>query len=431
MAIDKSKLHPESQSIHVGTGAWRTSGARNMPIYQSACYHFDDSQHGGDLFGLEKEGFIYARINNPTLAALEHRLAAMEGGIGALVASSGLAAEFLAFLPLMSPGDNFVSSRKIYGGSGSLFANTFKKFGWKCNFVQPEDSENFKKDIDDKTKAIFVESVSNPAGIIPDFEAVARIAEDAGIPFIVDNTVPTPALFNPFKYGANIITHSLTKNISGHSTSMGGAIIDGGTFNWEQNDKFPYISQPDESYAGMVFSKKFGPKAYIMNCLASAMRDIGAAMSPANAFYIMTGMETLTLRMQKHVANTQKVAEFLDNHDMVDWVSYSGLPNHVSHKNAQKYMTSGTGCVFTFGMKQKDLAQKVVENCEIFRIMAHIGDTGSLIIHPATTTHRQLPEEDKIKADCGPEVIRLSVGIEHPDDLINDLSRAIEKAAKG
>ena len=419
-----------TKAIHGAVDKTATGGSRNMPIHQTVCYHFDDAKHAADLFGLEKPGFIYSRLTNPTTDLLQKRLAIAENGVGATASSSGLSAQFMALFPLMTSGDEFIASRKVYGGSGSQFKNSFKKFNWKAIFVAPENTDGFKDAITDKTKAIFVESVSNPSGAVPDFKALAKIAHSAGIPLIVDNTIATPALFNPIDVGADLVTHSLTKYISGQSTSMGGIVVDSGNVNWARNDKFPSLSQPDDSYHGLAFYTKFGKMAFTMYCHAVVLRDFGMALAPMNAHHIMLGLETLDIRMQRHVANDTKVAEFLDGHKQITYVSYTGLKSHPSYKRAKEYMPHGTGGLFTFGLKNPDAGKRVVENATLFHNMAHIGDASSFLIHPASTTHMQLTLEEQKAADAGPEVIRCSVGLEDANDLIADLDQAIAKAVR-
>jgi len=416
----------DTLSLHRGTNRNATSGSRTMPVYQTVCYHFDDAEHAGDLFALETDGYIYSRLNNPTVNTLEQRVASLEKGTAAVATSSGLAANFITFVALMNSGDDFIASLKLYGGSGSEFKN-FKKFGWTANFVRPQDPDEFRKALTPKTKAIYMESASNPAGVIPDFDEIAKIAQEAEIPLIIDNTMPTPALFNPIDHGANIVIHSLTKYMNGHANSMGGMAVDCGNFDWTSK-KFPSLSEPDESYQGLVFAEKFGNTAFATHLHAIGLRDFGPAMAPMNAFLTLTGIETLSLRMKKHVENADLIAGFLDDHDAVEWVNYPRLKSHESYANAMKYMPNGTGSVFSFGLKNADAGKDVVTNCELFSNMAHMGDTHSLIIHPGSTTHRQLTEEHKKRANCTDEVIRVSVGIEDPADLIEDLRQAIEKA---
>jgi len=421
----------ETRAIHAGASPDPTTGARSTPIYQTTAYVFDDVDHAASLFNLQTFGYIYSRLTNPTVAVLEERLANLENGRGCVCAASGHAAQLLAFFPLMDNGDEFVASRNLYGGSITQFTHTFKKFGWTAHFVDPTDPKNFEAALTSKCKAIFVEVLANPGGIIVDLEPVAEIARKARIPLIVDNTMATPYLCRPFEWGADLIVHSTTKFLSGHGHAMGGAVIESGRFDWAKSGKFPSMSGPDPAYHGLSFSETFGDFGYTMKTRAVALRDLGPTMAPFNAFLTITGIETLHLRMQRHVENAQAVAEFLEKHPAVSWVSYAGLKSSPYHALAKKYMPRGAGSVFTFGVKGGFAAGvKVVETVDLFSHLANIGDTRSLIIHPASTTHRQLTEEQQIKAGAGPDVIRLSVGIETASDLIRDLDRAL-KAAMG
>jgi O-acetylhomoserine (thiol)-lyase len=420
----------ETKAVHAGARPDPTTGARNVPIYQTTSYVFDDVDHAASLFNLQTFGYIYSRLTNPTVAALEERVASLEGGRGAVAASSGHAAQLLAFFTLMEPGDEFVASRNLYGGSVTQFTHTFKKFGWKVHFVDPTDPENFRKALTPKCKAIFLETLANPGGIVVDLEAVAHIAKKAGLPLMVDNTMATPYLCRPFEWGADIVIHSMTKFLSGHGTSMGGVVIESGKFDWTKTDKFPSMTEPDPAYHGLTFAETFGDFGYTMKTRAVGLRDLGPTLAPMNAFLIMTGIETLHLRMERHIANAQKVAEFLEDHPAVAWVSYAGLKSSPYHKLAKKYLPKGAGSVFTFGLRGGyEAGIKVVEGVELFSHLANIGDTRSLIIHPASTTHRQLSDEQKVRSGAGPDVIRISVGIETADDLIADLDQALRLAS--
>jgi O-acetylhomoserine (thiol)-lyase len=417
-----------TKAVHAGCAPDPTTGARTTPIYQTTSYVFDDVDHAASLFNLHTFGYIYSRLTNPTVSVLEERLATLEGGRAAVCAASGHAAQFLAFFTLLEPGDHFVSSRNLYGGSLTQFGLSFKKLGWSCTFVDPRDPENFRAAIGENTKALFIESLANPGGIVVDIEAVARVAHDAGIPLIVDNTLATPYLCRPFQWGADIVVHSTTKFLGGHGNSVGGAVIESGRFNWAQNDKFPSLAKPEPAYHGLTFYETFGDFAFTTKARAVALRDFGPAMAPQNAFLTITGIETLHLRMERACANAQKVAEFLSTHPGVAWVSYAGLPGNPFHALAQKYLPRGAGAVFTFGVKGGYGAGiKLVESVRLFSHLANIGDTRSLIIHPASTTHRQLSEEQQIAAGAGPDVVRLSIGIEDAEDLIVDLKRALDK----
>tara|TARA_B100000029_G_scaffold342912_1_gene335262 strand:- start:1745 stop:3076 length:1332 start_codon:yes stop_codon:yes gene_type:complete len=419
----------ETLAIHAGAAPDPTTGARTTPIYATASYVFDDVDHAASLYNLQTFGFIYSRLTNPTVSVLEERLAALENGRGAVACGSGHAAQLLAFSTLLQAGDEFVAARNLYGGSINQFSYVFKNFGWNCHFVDPTDPENFRKALTPKCKAIFCENLANPGGIIVDIEKVAEIAHEAGIPLIVDNTIATPYLCNPFDWGADLITHSLTKYLCGHGNSLGGAVIESGKFDWAQNDKFPALSQPTESYHGMTFYETFGDFGFTMHARAVGLRDLGPTLSPFNAFLIITGIETLGLRMERHVQNAQAVAEFLEKHPKVDWVSYAGLKSSEFYDLAQKYMPKGPGGLFTIGLKGGyDAGVRMVEACELCSHLANVGDTRTLILHPASTTHRQLTEEQQRASGSGPEVIRLSIGLETASDIIRDLDQALSAA---
>ncbi len=418
-----------TRSVHAGAEPDPTTGARSTPITQSTAFVFKDADHAAALFGLEQTGFIYSRLTNPTVSVFQDRVASLEGGIGATCTASGHSAQMLALFALMDSGDEFVASNKLYGGSITQFGHTFKKFGWKVIFVDPIDPENFKKAITPKTKAVFTESLANPGGVICDIEAIANIAHEAGVPCIVDNTLPSPALCRPFEFGADIIVHSTTKFISGHGNAMGGAVVDSGNFDWAQNDKFKGLTESCDAYHGLNFFETFGPMAYTVYCHAVGLRDLGPTMSAMNAYLSLTGAETLPLRMKKHADNALEVAQWLQKHPKVNWVSYAGLSDSPFFKLAQKYCPQGAGAVFTFGVKGGyQTGVKVVDHCNLFSHLANIGDTRSLIIHPASTTHRQLTEEQQISAGAGPDVVRLSIGIEDAADIIADLDQALAKA---
>jgi len=418
----------ETRTIHAGAQPDPVTGARNTPIYQSTSYVFDDVDHAADLFNLQTFGFIYSRLTNPTVSVLEERIANLEDGRAAVCASSGHAAQFLAFFTLLDPGDEFLASKNLYGGSITQFGVSFKRLGWQCNFVDPHDPENFRKALTPKTKAIFIEVLANPGGVVVDLEAVANIAKDAGIPLIVDNTLATPYLCQPFAWGADLIVHSTTKFLSGHGTSLGGAIVESGKFDWAQNDKFPTMTEPDPAYHGLTFAETFGDFGFTMKARAVGLRDFGPCLSPQNAFYTITGMETLHLRMDRHIANAQVVAEFLAGHPAVDWVSYAGLKSSPYKALAEKYMPKGAGSVFTFGVRGGyEGGVNLVENVNLFSHLANVGDTRSLILHPASTTHRQLSDDQRDAAGAGADVIRLSIGLETADDLIYDLDQALTK----
>ncbi len=421
----------ETRSLHAGAAPDPTTGARSVPIYQTTSFVFDDVDHAPSLFNLQRPGFIYSRLTNPTVAVLEERVAALEGGIGATATSSGHAAQILALFPLMAPGLEVIASSKLYGGSINQMKHSFKKFGWNAIFADPDDPASFKKAVTDKTRAIFVESLANPGGIVIDLEPIAKIAKDAGVPLIVDNTLATPWLCRPFEWGADIIVHSTTKYLSGNGSSIGGVVVDSGRFDWfKSKAKFPSMTSPAPEYHGLTFAETFGPLGYTVYGHAVGLRDLGPCQSPMNAWITLQGVETLGLRMDRHCQNAQRVAEYLAKHKQVAWVSYAGLKDSAYFKNYKKYMPRGAGAVLTFGVKGGyEAGVKVVESVELFSHLANIGDTRSLIIHPASTTHRQLTPEQLVAAGAGPDVIRLCVGIETIDDIIADLDQALAKAA--
>jgi O-acetylhomoserine (thiol)-lyase len=390
---------------------------------------FDDVDHAASLFGLQTFGNIYTRIGNPTNAVLEERVAALEGGTAGLAVASGHAAQVLVMHVLMTPGDEFVASKKLYGGSINQFNHSFKNFGWNVVWADPDDIGTFERGITPKTKAIFIESIANPGGVITDIEAISAIAKRAGVPLIVDNTLATPYLCKPIEHGADIVVHSLTKFLGGHGNSIGGLIVDCGTFNWSREGRYPMLSQPRPEYNGIVLHETFGNFAFAIACRVLSLRDMGPALSPFNAFLILTGIETLPLRMARHCENTQAVAEWLAKHRKVAWVSYPGLPGDRYHNLAKKYAPNGAGAVFTFGLKGGyETGVKLVSNVKLFSHLANIGDTRSLIIHPASTTHKQLSDEQKTQAGAGPDVVRVSIGIEDKADIIADLDQALEAA---
>lgn len=420
----------ETRAIHAGAAPDPTTGARVTPIYQTTSYVFDDVDHAASLFNLQTYGYIYSRLTNPTVSVLEERVANLEGGRGAVACASGHAAQMLAFFAFMEPGDEFLASKKLYGGSITQFGRSFKKFGWNVIFVDPDDPQNFKRALTPKCKAIFVESLANPGGVVTDLEAIAAIAKEAGIPLIVDNTMASPYLCRPIEWGATLVVHSTTKFLSGHGNSMGGIVVDSGKFDWSSSPKFRGLTDPEPAYHGLKFYETFGDLAFTVAGHALGLRDLGAAMAPLNAFLTITGIETLPLRMERHVANAEKVARFLEQHPAVGWVSYAGLESSPYRKLAKKYLPKGAGSVFTFGLKGGyEAGVKLVENVEIFSHLANIGDTRSLVIHPASTTHRQLNDEQKLAAGAGPDVVRISIGLETADDLIADLDQALKKAA--
>lgn len=414
-------------AVHAGAKPDPSTGARATPIYQTASYVFDSAEHAASLFGLQAFGNIYTRIMNPTQAVLEERVAALEGGTAALAVASGHAAQLVVFHTLMSPGDEFVAARQLYGGSVNQFNHSFKSFDWQVKWADIDDTSSFEKAVSPKTKAIFIESIANPGGVVTDIAAVADVAKRAGVPLIVDNTLATPYLIQPLEHGADIVVHSLTKFLGGHGNSIGGVIVDGGKFDWTTSKRYPFLSEPRPEYNGMVLGEVFGNFAFAIACRVLGLRDLGPALSPFNAFMIQTGIETLPLRMQRHCDNAKAVAEYLAGHDKVNWVSYAGLPDDRYHDRALKYCPRGAGAVLTFGVAGGDEAGKtLVSKVELFSHLANVGDTRSLIIHPSSTTHAQLSVEQRIAAGAGPDVVRLSVGIEDIADIIADLEQALE-----
>jgi O-acetylhomoserine (thiol)-lyase len=419
----------ETLAIHAGASPDEKTGARNVPIYQTTSYVFEDADHAASLFNLQTFGYIYTRLTNPTVSTLEEKVAALEDGRGAVACASGHAAQLMAMFVIMEPGDNFVASRNLYGGSVTQFGHTFKKFDWHVRFADATNADEVRAAIDDRTRAIFVELLANPGGIIVDIEPLAEVAREAGIPLIVDNTMATPYLCRPFDWGADLSIHSMTKFLGGHGTAMGGVVVESGRFDWAQNDKFPSLTQPDPAYHGLTFYETFGDFGFSTKAKAVALRDLGPTLAPMNAFQIITGIETLPVRMDRHVQNAQAVAEFLEAHPAVDWVSYAGLKSSPYHALAQKYLPKGPGSVFTFGVKGGyEAGVRAVESVELLSHLANIGDTRSLIIHPASTTHRQLTDEQRAASGAGEDVLRLSIGLETVDDIIADLDQALSYA---
>ncbi|MBD8906335.1 O-acetylhomoserine aminocarboxypropyltransferase [Methylorubrum zatmanii] len=413
-------------AIHAGATPDPATGARATPIYQTTSFVFDDVDHAASLFGLQAFGNIYTRITNPTNAVLEERIAALEGGTAALAVASGHAAEFLTLHALMQPGDEFVAANKLYGGSINQFNHSYKNFGWQVVWADTDDPDSFERAITPRTKAIFCESIANPGGVITDIAALSAIAKRHKIPLIVDNTMATPYLIKPFEHGADIVVHSATKFLGGHGNSIGGLIVDGGSFQWQGDERYPMLSQPRPEYAGMVLAETFGNFGFAIAVRVLSLRDLGPSLSPFNAFLILNGIETLPLRMQRHSDNALTVARFLKDHPDVAWVSYPGLESDRYHALAQRYTPKGAGAVFTFGLKGGyEAGVRLVSNLQLFSHLANIGDTRSLVIHPASTTHRQLTDEQKRAAGAGPEVVRLSIGIEDAQDLIDDLDAAL------
>ncbi|HZS75562.1 MAG TPA: homocysteine synthase [Ktedonobacteraceae bacterium] len=430
MALNSNRQYGfETLSLHAGQEtADSATNARAIPIYQTTSYVFDSPEHAADLFALKQFGNIYTRIMNPTQDAFERRIAALEGGVGALATSSGQAAETLAILNIAQAGDEIVTSASLYGGTYNLFHYTLPKLGIKVHFVDSREPENFRKAANERTKAFYAETVGNPRLDTLDIRAVADIAHEIGVPLIVDNTLTTPYLVQPLKHGADIVVHSATKFIGGHGTSIGGVIVDGGTFDWT-NGRFPEFVEPDPSYHGLRYVEALGPLAYIIKARVQLMRDIGAAVSPFNAWLFLQGLETLPLRMERHSQNALRIAEFLESHPAVDWVSYPGLQSHPQHEIAAKYHTNGYGAILGFGIKGGlEAGKQLIRHVELFSHLANVGDAKSLIIHPASTTHSQLTPEEQFETGVTPDFIRLSVGLETVDDLIDDLDQALKAA---
>jgi O-acetylhomoserine (thiol)-lyase len=416
----------DTLALHAGAAPDPATGARITPIYQTTAYVFQDVKHASDLFALRAFGNIYTRIMNPTQSVLEAKVAALEGGTAALAVASGHAAQLLAFHTIMQPGDEFVAVRQLYGGSINQFSHSFKSFGWHVVWADAEDIKSVEKALSPKTKAIFIESIANPGGRIIDIGAVAKIAKAAGVPLIVDNTLATPYLCKPIEHGANIVLHSLTKFMGGHGNSMGGVIVDGGNFDWSKSGRYPLLSEPNASYHGVKLHETFGGIAFAIAARVLGLRDLGPSIAPMNSFLILTGMETLGLRMQRHCDNALKVAHWLKQHPNVGWVNYAGLPDDKHHALHKKYCPKGAGAVLTFGLKGGyDAGVKAVSSVKLLSHLANIGDTRSLIIHPASTTHSQLTADQLKLAGAAPDVVRLSIGIEDVEDIIADIDQAI------
>ncbi|KUP94030.1 O-acetylhomoserine aminocarboxypropyltransferase/cysteine synthase family protein [Tritonibacter horizontis] len=420
----------DTLQIHAGARPDPATGARQTPIYQSTAYVFRDADHAAALFNLQEVGYIYSRLTNPTVAVLQERLATLEGGVGAVCCSSGHAAQIMALFPLMGPGKNVVASTRLYGGTVTQFSQTIKRFGWSAKFVDFDDLEALEAAIDDDTRAVFCESVANPGGYVTDIRAIADISDAAGIPLIVDNTSATPYLCQPISHGATLVVHSTTKYLTGNGTVTGGCIVDSGKFNWSANDKFPSLSAPEPAYHGLKFHETFGNLAFTFHGIAIGLRDLGMTMNPQAAHYTLMGVETLSLRMQRHVENAEKIAAWLEADPRVAYVTYAGLPSSPYAERAKRCYPKGTGGLFTVALKGGyEACMKLVDSLEIFSHVANLGDTRSLVIHSASTTHRQLSPEQQEAAGAGPNVVRISIGIEDADDLIRDLDQALTKAS--
>ncbi|AFO86732.1 O-acetylhomoserine aminocarboxypropyltransferase/cysteine synthase [Phaeobacter inhibens] len=420
----------DTLQIHAGAKPDPATGARQTPIYQTTAYVFRDADHAAALFNLQEVGFIYSRLTNPTVAVLQERIATLEDGVGAVCCSSGHAAQIMALFPLMGPGCNVVASTRLYGGTVTQFSQTIKRFGWSAKFVDFDDPEAVAAAIDDDTRAVFGESVANPGGYVTDIRSIADVADAAGVPLIIDNTSATPYLCNPIAHGATLVVHSTTKYLTGNGTVTGGVIVDSGKFDWSANDKFPSLSQPEPAYHGLKFHETFGGLAFTFHGIAIGLRDLGMTMNPQAAHYTLMGIETLSLRMERHCENAKTVASWLEQDPRVDYVTYAGLPSSPYHARAKEHYPKGTGGLFTFAVKGGyDACVKLVNSLEIFSHVANLGDTRSLIIHSASTTHRQLTPEQQEAAGAGANVVRVSIGIENADDLIADLDQALSKAS--
>lgn len=426
MADTKRPYGFNTRALHHGYSIDPTTKSRAVPIYQTTSFVFDDTTDAAQLFALQKFGNIYTRIMNPTTAVLEERVASLEGGVAALAVSSGQSAQFLAITNICQAGDHVVASSTLYGGTYTQFDVTFRRMGISVTFVEPDDPENFRRAITPQTKCLYGETISNPRGNVLDIEKVAAIAHENKLPLIIDNTFATPYLCRPLEHGADIVLHSLTKFIGGHGTSIGGIIVDGGKFDWKAGN-FPLLNDPSPAYHGLKFSEALGPIAYIIKARVEGLRDIGPALSPFNSFLFLQGIETLGMRMDRHVANALAVAKFLESHPKVDWVAYPTLPSNAYHAMAQKYLPKGAGAVFSFGVKGGvEAGKKFIDSLTLFSHLANVGDARSLVIYPALTTHQQLSESDQVKAGVKPEMIRLSIGLEDLEDILADLDAALQ-----
>lgn len=419
----------DTLQIHAGAAPDPATGARQVPIYQSTAYVFKDAEHAARLFNLQEVGYIYSRLTNPTVSALAERITHLEGGVGGICCSSGHAAQIMALFPLMMPGRNIVASTRLYGGSYTQLTQTIKRFGWSAKLVDFDDLDAVRAACDDDTRAIFCESIANPGGYITDLDAISAIANEAGVPLIVDNTSASPYLCQPIKHGATLVVHSTTKYLTGNGTVTGGAVIDSGNFDWSASDKFPSLSTPEPAYHGLNFHEALGGMAFTFHSIAVGLRDLGMTMNPQGAHYTLMGIETLSLRMQKHVSNAEKVANWLENDPRVESVTYAGLESSPYYDRIARICPKGAGALFTFAIKGGyEACVKLVDSVELFSHVANLGDARSLIIHSASTTHRQLSDEQREASGALPNVVRLSIGIEDPDDIIADLDQALAKA---
>lgn len=429
--VSPDKLGFDTLSLHAGQQPDSDFGARAVPIYQSTSYLFEDVEHASGLFNLERQGHIYSRISNPTVAVLEERLAALEGGVGAIATASGMAALFLAVSTLMGQGGHIVSSSSVYGGSHNLFSQTLPRFGITTSFVNPRDTDAFRAAITPDTRMVFGEILGNPGLEIMDIPAVAEIAHAAGVPFVMDSTFATPYLFNPLEWGVDIVHHSITKFIGGHGLAVGGAVIDGGIFDWDASGRFPTLTEPYPSYHGLRFTEEFGTQAFITRARVEGLRDFGAPLAPQNAFYILQGTETLSMRMQRHVENTRRVVEFLRSAPEVAWITYPELEDHPDHERAKKLLPRGSGAIFSFGINGgRQAGRAFIERLEVFSHLANVGDAKSLVIHPASTTHSTMNAEQLDRAGIGEDLVRLSIGLEDVGDLIDDLRTALKASQR-
>ena len=427
--MSERKFGFSTLQVHGGQKPDSATGSRAVPIYQTTSYCFESVEHGADLFALKTDGHIYSRISNPTVAVFEERMALLEGGVGAVAFASGMGAINAAILNILQAGDEIVAAPTIYGGTFNLLANMLPKLGIKTHFVNPDDPESFRRAINDKTRLVYAETIGNPGINLIDIEKIADIAHEAKIPFMLDNTFGTPYLIKVFDYGVDIVVHSATKFIGGHGTTLGGVVVDSGNFDWIGSGKFPCLTEPDESYHGLNYAKDCGKSAYATKLLAQYLRDTGACLSAQSAFNLLIGLETLSLRIERHVKNTKKITEFLNDHPQVAWVNYPGLKDNKYYELGQKYLPNGAGSIFTFGIKGGlEAGIKFIESLQIFSHLANVADAKSLVIHPASTTHAQLNEEEQKLAGVTPDMIRVSVGIEDVDDLIWDLNKALKKA---